>query len=134
MQKCHKYCEKIEEELEKHLENTSCKEQYLNISKHLIRIKFQHCAILSQLNLHEKALEMCRSTLPAIENYIKSILEYVESLLVNCCDKKSSEIVHFSRQVCSLAQEILMNLLKCLNEPMEVNKGKSSFYYWQKNP
>ena len=58
---------------------------------------------------------MCQSTLPTLENYIKSILEYTESLMVNHSDKKSSEIVHFSRQVCSFAQDILMNLIKCLS-------------------
>jgi hypothetical protein len=32
------------------------KEQFLKISKLFVTLKFQHCAILSQLNQHGKAL------------------------------------------------------------------------------
>lgn len=56
----------MEEELEKHLGAATSKEHFLNVNKHLIRVKFQHCAILSQLNQHQKALEMCKSTLPSL--------------------------------------------------------------------
>ena len=90
MQKCNKYCEKVEEQLDELLTTADCKESFLNITKHIIRIKFQHCAILSQLNQHERALEMCKSTLPSLEGYIKSILDYAESLTTNHNDKKSS--------------------------------------------
>ena len=55
-------------------------------------------------------------------------------MMANHADKKSSEIVHFSKQVCSFAEEILNNLLKSLSEPIEESNKKSSFYYWQKNP
>lgn len=56
MQKCHKFCEKITEELEKFIEESDEREEKMNLTKYYIRIKFQHCAILSQLNQHEKAL------------------------------------------------------------------------------
>lgn len=56
MQKCNRFCEKAEEELQKLLETADSKDSFLNLTKCLIRIRFQHCAILSQLNQHEKAL------------------------------------------------------------------------------
>jgi chromosome segregation ATPase len=115
MQKCHKYCEKMEEELEMHLGAATSKEEFLNINKYLIRVKFQHCAILSQLNQHERALEKCKSTLPSLESFIKSILQHTESIMMSSTLKKSSEIVQFSKQVHSLAEEILQNLLTSLN-------------------
>lgn len=62
IQKCHKYCEKAEEEIQK-LISVDDKEQFLKLSKFYVTLKFQHCAILSQLNNHEKALETCKSTL-----------------------------------------------------------------------
>lgn len=40
----------------------------------MIKFKFQYCAILSQLNQHEKALDKCKSTIPIIVHYIQSIL------------------------------------------------------------
>ena len=32
------------------------KDNFLKVSKFYVTLKFQHCAILSQLNQHEKAL------------------------------------------------------------------------------
>jgi len=42
----------------------------LKLSKFLVTLKFQHCAIVSQLEQHDKALEMCKSTLPELKKQI----------------------------------------------------------------
>lgn len=51
IQKCNKFCDKGEEELLKLISEDS-HEQFLKVSKYLATLKFQHCAILSQLNQH----------------------------------------------------------------------------------
>ena len=74
VQKCSKYCHLGEQELSKLLLQPSLSssaastsavpefvqpaspESYLKVCRHLVTLKFQHCAILSQLNSHEKAL------------------------------------------------------------------------------
>jgi hypothetical protein len=89
IQKCNKFCEKAEEEMTKLL-NEENKEQYLKISKFLVTLKFQHCAILSQLGLHEKALETCKSTLSLLEQAVSFINGFAkrqeESYNAKCSD------------------------------------------------
>lgn len=51
IQKCNKFCEKAEEEMLKLLTEEN-QEQFLKVTKYLVTLKFQHCAILSQLNQH----------------------------------------------------------------------------------
>lgn len=52
LSKCNKFCEKIKEELERVLAEPPEKELFLKLSRILIKLKFQHCAILSQLEQH----------------------------------------------------------------------------------
>lgn len=100
----------------------------------LIKLKFQNCAILSQLEQHNRAFELCKSTLPMLKQYIESLLGYVQnnSTLDNL-EKRSSETVQFSKQVHKFAESLLTDLLKCLNEPLK-SKERTAFYYWEKNP
>jgi hypothetical protein len=83
MQKCNKFCERVEQEFERLLGEAGSKESCLSLTKGIIVIRFQHCAILSQLNKHDKALEMCQQTFPFLQKYIENILEYTESLHAN---------------------------------------------------
>ena len=46
---------------------------------HLIKLRFQHCALISQMDQHEKALETCKSTLPLLLEVIGGILEKIDS-------------------------------------------------------
>lgn len=107
---------------------------FLKLSRLLIRLKFQHCAILSQLEQHEKAFEMSKSSLALLKKYIDVLLGYVEeSSSSNLLEKKSSETVQFSKQVYRYAHNILSDLTACINEPLK-KKERSAFYYWEKNP
>lgn len=60
LQKCNRFCEKAKEELERLIRIVKKEEysigKYLKLSKALVTLKFQHCAIISQLEQHEKAL------------------------------------------------------------------------------
>lgn len=91
LSKCNKFCEKIKEELERVLAEPPEKELFLKLSRILIKLKFQHCAILSQLEQHEKAFELCKSTLPMLKQCIEMLLAYIqESSSSNVMEKKSS--------------------------------------------
>jgi hypothetical protein len=48
-------------------------------------------------------------------------------------EKKSSETVQFSKQVYKFSENILNDLLKCMNEQLK-GKERGMFYYWEKNP
>jgi hypothetical protein len=79
-------------------------------------LKFQHCAILSQLEQHNRAFELCKSTLPMLKQYIEALLAYVQvNSTLDPLEKKSSETVQFSRQVHKFAETLLSDLLKCIS-------------------
>jgi hypothetical protein len=61
------------------LAETTEKEVFLKLSRVLVKLKFQHCAILSQLEQHDKAFELCKSTLPMLKQVIETLLAYVQS-------------------------------------------------------
>lgn len=54
------------------------KEDYLNLSLRLTKLKYQQCAVLSQLNQHDKALETCQSVLPLLKDNIELILDHAK--------------------------------------------------------
>jgi hypothetical protein len=82
----------------------------------VIKLKFQHCAILSQLEQHNRAFELCKSTLPMLKQYIEALLDYVQvNSTLDPLEKKSSETVQFSRQVHKFAETLLSDLLKCIS-------------------
>ncbi len=45
---------------------------------HLVKLKYQQCAVLSQLNQHEKALCVCESALPLLKLNIEIILSHAK--------------------------------------------------------
>ena len=55
LSKCNKFCERIKDEIEKNVAESPDKETFLKLTRILIKLKFQHCAILSQLEQHNKA-------------------------------------------------------------------------------
>lgn len=134
IQKCNKFCEKAEEELARVI-NQEDKEQYLKLAKYLITLKFQHCAILSQLNQHEEALKTCKSALPILNKIVEIIYNFSKKQEESINLKNSDEAVMFSRKVYGLADQILSNLNQQLSDNLESKHSKSSnFYFWQRNP
>jgi len=100
-----------------------------------VTLKFQHCAILSQLNNHEKALETCKSTLVTLEQAINIISDFSKKQEESLNAKCNEEGVMFSRKVHGLAGQILSTLHQQLTEKVQIKQSKSSsFYFWEKNP
>lgn len=94
------------------------KDHFLKISKFYVTLKFQHCAILSQLNQHEKALETCKSTLPILEEAINIITTFSKKQEESFNAKINEEGVMFSRKVYGFAGQILSTLAQQLNDPV----------------
>ena len=130
IQKCHKFCEKAEEEMQRLICDEK-KEHFLKISKCYVTLKFQHCAILSQLNQHQRALDTCKSTLPILEESVHVINNFAKKQEESFNAKFNEEGVMFSRKVYGFAGQILTTLQQQLAENVEAKQSKSSsFFFW----
>ena len=132
IERCKKYCEKVEGELFAFLKQDLTNEQKLNLYKALIKVKFQKCAVLSQLNLHHKALEACRNVFPVIQEFLSILEHFIATKKVKEKGKVSLENILFIEKVYEFAQRIIHNLKDTLNNSFA--EGKETFYYWAKNP
>jgi hypothetical protein len=103
----------------------------LKVSNHLVTLKFQHCAIYSQLNQHEKALEMCKSTFPLLSKAVDIIETYCRSQEEALIAQSGEEGVMFSKKVYGFARPILSSLMTQLADSVCPKQSKSShFYFW----
>lgn len=56
----------------------------------LIKLKFQHGAILSQLEQNTRAFEICKSTIPMLKQYIDYLIKYLQANSVIDLQEKRS--------------------------------------------
>lgn len=73
------------------------------MSLRLIKLKYQQCAVLSQLNQHEKALAVCESALPLLEKNIQIILEHAKKQYSLSRQEENEYGVKFGVKVYSFA-------------------------------
>ena len=86
----------------------------MHLTKELIKLKFQHCGVLSRLGQHSEAQKVCMENFQVMENYLNELLKITRIHLNSAPPtptKSSQESVLFLSSVSVFAEMTIKKLL-----------------------